>query len=232
MNKILEREWEAEMDRIVNRAGNDVQNAIEKNWKDYFIYFSNYFLKSPSNSLKSVLDIGSGAGTIAKYLSNAGFNVTGVDFSSRVVEAAKKNYPDIDFKRSTIYNMPFPDASFDGVISLGVFQTIAEPEKALAEMNRVLRKKGVMVIRTLNLFSMRSARDQTLNFYNPFHFIKMLKAVGTENISLKGIYFFPSSSAFWSRIIVKLKLHWFFNLFFFPVFLFFAPSFYITSTKK
>ena len=91
----------------------------------------------------SVLDLGCGAGMLA-LLKRKGVTLTGVDLSAECSLAAQRN--GYDFTTSTrLSQLPFPDQSFDYVVSLDVLGHIDFEEKdaVLAEIARVLRPDGV-----------------------------------------------------------------------------------------
>ena len=90
-----------------------------------------------------VLDLGCGAGMLA-LLKRKGVNLTGVDLSAECALAAKRNGYDAAIS-TNLSKLPFPDKSFDYVISLDVIGHIAFEEKdaVLAEIKRVLRPGGV-----------------------------------------------------------------------------------------
>ena len=91
----------------------------------------------------SVLDLGCGAGMLA-LLKKKGVTLTGVDLSPDCSLAARRN--GYDFTISTeLSKLPFPDDSFDYVVSLDVLGHIGFEEKdaVLAEIKRVLRPDGV-----------------------------------------------------------------------------------------
>ena len=91
----------------------------------------------------SVLDLGCGAGMLA-LLKRKGVTLTGVDISSECAQAARRNGYDATF-RAELSQLPFPDASFDYVVSLDVLGHVGFEEKdaVLAEVKRVLRPGGV-----------------------------------------------------------------------------------------
>jgi cyclopropane fatty-acyl-phospholipid synthase-like methyltransferase len=90
-----------------------------------------------------VLDLGCGAGMLA-LLKRKGVTLTGVDLSNECALAAKRNGYDATLSAS-LSQLPFPDSSFDYVVSLDVIGHIAFEEKdaVLAEIKRVLRNDGV-----------------------------------------------------------------------------------------
>lgn len=91
----------------------------------------------------SVLDLGCGAGMLA-LLKRKGVTLTGVDISDECALAARRNGYDATY-RAELSQLPFPDASFDYVVSLDVIGHVGLEEKdaVLAEVKRVLRPGGV-----------------------------------------------------------------------------------------
>lgn len=103
---------------------------------------------------EKVLDLGSGSGMdtfiTALKVGKTG-NVTGVDMTDEQLAKAenlrKENkIENVSFQKSYIEKLPFADASFDVVISNGVINLCTDKEKVFAEVARVLKPKGRMVI--------------------------------------------------------------------------------------
>jgi len=88
------------------------------------------------------LEIGSGPGHVAAQLAEAGASVTGVDFSSDMVEVARRNHPDITFQQADAEQLPFEAGSFDAVVANFVVHHLARPEVVFATVNRVLKPGG------------------------------------------------------------------------------------------
>ncbi|MDD3648291.1 MAG: class I SAM-dependent methyltransferase [Candidatus Dojkabacteria bacterium] len=98
-----------------------------------------------------VLDAGCAAGRDSRVLKDFGFHVTGVDLSRSLLEIAKQENPDIKFVYCDIRNMmEFDKNSFDGIWACGVFHELdrVDMRKVLLEFNRILRKGGLLFIRT------------------------------------------------------------------------------------
>lgn len=91
----------------------------------------------------TVLDLGCGAGMLA-LLKRKDVNLVGVDVSAECTEAALRNGYDTT-STALLTNLPFPDHSFDYVVSLDVLGHVAFEEKdlVLSEIKRVLRPDGV-----------------------------------------------------------------------------------------
>ena len=88
------------------------------------------------------LEIGAGPGHVADLLAKAGASVTGVDFSSDMVEVARRSYPELSFQQADAEQLPFEAGSFDAVVANFVVHHLARPEVVFAEVNRVLKPGG------------------------------------------------------------------------------------------
>jgi SAM-dependent methyltransferase len=111
-----------------------------------------FFLPSLSPGMR-VLDAGCGPGTITYGLARAvlpGGSCTGVDGEASQIELARAHaaaeHGNLAFEAASIYGLPFAGDSFDAVFSHAVFEHLARPQAALAELRRVLRPGGVLGI--------------------------------------------------------------------------------------
>src|SRR4051812_43183114 len=68
----------------------------------------------------TVLDIGCGAGTKSKYISEKSFDVTGIDFSENMIEIAKRRVPNVNFEVFDIYDLDSYSKSFDCIFAQAV----------------------------------------------------------------------------------------------------------------
>jgi len=96
-----------------------------------------------------VLELGCGIGTVSHYLGDAyGWRVTGTDFDAAQVQEARRRYGEHDrlaFMQADATRLPFPDGSFDLVVSQNVFHHIPNWADAAREAARVLRPGGFVV---------------------------------------------------------------------------------------
>jgi ubiquinone/menaquinone biosynthesis C-methylase UbiE len=102
---------------------------------------------------KKVLDAACGLGYGIEILSRAGAAaVTGVDLDPEAIAEAKSRIGEHakELVAGDLRKLPFEDDSFDVVISFETIEHVEEPEKALAELRRVLRPDGVLVISSPN----------------------------------------------------------------------------------
>jgi len=94
------------------------------------------------------LDLCCGTGDLALALARRGARVTGLDFSAPMLDVARRRAsgPDLDFIRGDALQIPFPDASFD-IVTMGYgLRNLASWEAGLAEMRRVAKPGGRIVI--------------------------------------------------------------------------------------
>lgn len=93
-----------------------------------------------------ILDIAAGTGTSSIALAKTGAEVIALDFSQGMVEEGRRRHPDLQFVQGDAEKLPFGDAEFDAVtISFGL-RNVQHPEVAIAEMLRVLKPGGRVVI--------------------------------------------------------------------------------------
>ena len=95
---------------------------------------------------ETVLDLAAGTGTSSAPFDAVGAHVVPCDFSLGMLEAGKQRRPGLPFVAGDALRLPFADASFDAVtISFGL-RNVARTVDALAEMRRVTRPGGRIVV--------------------------------------------------------------------------------------
>ncbi|MBX9717333.1 MAG: class I SAM-dependent methyltransferase, partial [Microbacteriaceae bacterium] len=93
-----------------------------------------------------ILDIAAGTGTSSIALARSGAEVIALDFSQGMVEEGRRRHPELQFVQGDAENLPFGAAEFNAVtISFGL-RNVQHPEVALAEVLRVLKPGGRLVI--------------------------------------------------------------------------------------
>lgn len=93
---------------------------------------------------RSVLDVGSGVGTVVQALARNGVDAHGIDPCEPAVAQARQGPGTFVVGEATA--LPFADASFDAVGSFTVLEHVADPDAVLREMARVLKPGGRIVI--------------------------------------------------------------------------------------
>lgn len=98
-----------------------------------------------------VLECACGTGAISIYIAQKCKKLIATDFAPGMLRrAAKKcrNYPNAVFKKADITNIKCKDARFDKVVAGNVIHLLPEPEKALHELERVVKPGGKIIIPT------------------------------------------------------------------------------------
>mgnify|MGYP004635586825 FL=1 len=118
--------------------------------KDRAAYEKLYALIRPVVKDKTVLELATGTGLIAKNIVNAAAHIEATDASAEMIrEAKRKNHSaKLHFSVQDMFCLPYADESFEVVIVSNALHIVPQPEKALAEIRRVLREDGVLIAPT------------------------------------------------------------------------------------
>jgi len=142
----------------------------------------------------TILDLGAGPGTYTRAITALGHRCLGLDYSRKVLQIAKTKHPEGDYIQAEAYHLPFRSMIFDGVICVGVLQSLQSIHEALREAHRVLQPGGFLFLEGLNslfwLHGLRSWKeslrrlDKRMSYYNPFVIMKYLTAIGFKEPDL------------------------------------------------
>lgn len=101
-----------------------------------------------------LLDCGCGPGSITLGLAElvSPGEVTGIDMAAGQIERANRlaeesGVTNVEFQTASVYELPFPDETFDAVFANAVLEHLEDPLKAISEMKRVLKSGGVIGVR-------------------------------------------------------------------------------------
>ena len=99
---------------------------------------------------KTVLELATGTGLIAKHIVNAAAHIEATDASPEMIAEAKRDSRSakLHFSVQDMFRLPYADKSFDVVIVSNALHIVPQPEKALAEIRRVLKDNGVLIAPT------------------------------------------------------------------------------------
>jgi ubiquinone/menaquinone biosynthesis C-methylase UbiE len=94
-----------------------------------------------------VLDYGCATGTTAFEIAGQVGQVQGIDFSSKMIAAAKRNAAErgvdnVDFLQSTLFDRQLREESFDVILALGILHLLKDTQRAIQRINRLLKPGG------------------------------------------------------------------------------------------
>ena len=118
--------------------------------KDRAAYEKLYELIRPVAKARTVLELAAGTGLIAKNIVRAASHIEVTDASEEMIAEAKRNNRSakLHFSVRDMFCLPYADKSFDVVIVSNALHVVPQPEKALAEIRRVLKDDGVLIAPT------------------------------------------------------------------------------------
>ena len=118
--------------------------------KDGAAYEMMYEMIQPVVRHKTVLELATGTGLIAKHIVNAAALVEATDASAEMIAEAKRDNRSakLHFSVQDMFRLPYAEESFDVVIVSNALHIVPQPEKALAEIRRVLKDDGVLIAPT------------------------------------------------------------------------------------
>ena len=118
--------------------------------KDWAAYEEMYALIRPVVRHKTVLELATGTGLIAKNIVNAAAHIEATDASAEMILEAKRDTRSakLHFSVQDMFRLPYANQSFNVVIVSNALHIVPQPEKALAEIRRVLKDDGVLIAPT------------------------------------------------------------------------------------
>jgi ubiquinone/menaquinone biosynthesis C-methylase UbiE len=152
----FEKEWQGRFERFAQcyEADHLVSGWSDSGMRRRLTLFNELLRGRELPPPARILDLGCGGGTYVRLLSGLGHWVVGLDYSLPSLYRACT--ADVKwaghYAAGEAYNLPFFDEHFDMVVSIGVLQALNRPERALDEIGRVLRHKGLLILEFLNAF--------------------------------------------------------------------------------
>ena len=132
---------------------------FDRAYLDLYPYLPPYVHRlGPSD--KAVLEIGLGYGTLGTYLLKAGANYSGLDIADGPVRmmrhrASLAGKPDAPVLQGSALELPWPDHTFDAVVSIGCLHHTGDLPSSVDEVHRVLRPGGLALVMLYNRHSFR-----------------------------------------------------------------------------
>lgn len=136
-----------------------------------------------------ILDLAAGTGSSSEPLAAAGADVIPADFSEGMLAAGRKARPHLPFTKADALNLPFADGQFDvATISFGLRNT-QKTAKALAEMLRVVKPGGFLVVTEFSSPTFGPFRTIYTNYL-----MKALPAIARKTSSNPDAYIYLAES--------------------------------------
>jgi len=134
----------------VSREYGRLASRYDRRWASYVqASVDETVRRLPADPGRHLLDVACGTGVLLAVVTAAWPDTrpAGIDISPAMLEVARRRLPaDVLLLSASAESLPFPDESFDTVVSTNALHFFRSPETALAEMMRVLRPSGHVVI--------------------------------------------------------------------------------------
>ena len=142
-------------------------------WPEFLFHMQRYALAQRFARGLQVLDCACGEGYGTAYIAQEAVHVTGLDISIEAITQCRETFigvDNIDFQIADMAHIPFPEASFDLVVCFEAIEHIDadKQDRALAEMRRVLKPEGILLISTPDRLV-----GEKRGYANPFHVAEM-----------------------------------------------------------
>jgi ubiquinone/menaquinone biosynthesis C-methylase UbiE len=135
--------------------------AFDAAYFDYYPYLAQYVVREPLAD-RRVLEIGLGYGTLGQLIASRGADYHALDIAEGPVRMMRDRLaalgvedPDARVTQGSALELPFPDASFDYVYSIGCLHHTGDLARGVDEVRRVLRPGGKAVVMLYNARSIR-----------------------------------------------------------------------------
>ncbi len=163
------------------------------NRKDIIAFIEKHFEKG-----SKMYDIGCGDGYASYQLHHAGFDVTGIDISRKMIALAKEKYAQekIPFLQGDLIELPLENNSCDGLMAINALEWIEVPAKGISELERVVKKGGFMCIAVLGptagprakSFPRLHGHKAVCNTMMPWEFQQLVAEYNLEYVDGFGVY--------------------------------------------
>jgi ubiquinone/menaquinone biosynthesis C-methylase UbiE len=129
----------------------DRHGALAQSYSDFFAPITAMAIEPLLSSIRPksgehLLDVACGSGELTIAASKIGLVVSGVDLAPEMVDIARSNTPDVDFRIADVEALPWNDNEFDCVVSNLGLGHFPDPERALRECVRVICPGGRLAV--------------------------------------------------------------------------------------
>jgi len=199
----------SDFDNIANKYDSWYENPVGQTYDRIQKREIAYALESVSDG-KKMLEVGCGTGHWTAFFANKGFDVTGVDISSKMLQvASSKGIRSARYTLVDCRNLPFDRNTFDVACAITALEFMSDARTALAEIARCVRPGGKVVVGVLNRVSLlawlRRRRGSTT--FAKAHLMsnkevrRLLKTVGDATVN-SSAFVLPWRGLLWlSRVL-------------------------------
>jgi ubiquinone/menaquinone biosynthesis C-methylase UbiE len=163
-----------------------------------------------------ILDAGCGDGYGSWKLAANGYVVTGIDFSSEMIDEAQKRESealDLSFQHASILTLPFPDQTFAGVLSINCLEWVEKPLEGLLELHRILDSGGKLCLGVLgptaaprqHSYRRLYGEHVICNTMMPWECGRLAEEAGFKIIDQEGVYKRDVEESMVGQLSVELK---------------------------
>ena len=162
---------------------------------------------------EKLLDAGCGDGNLLEFFCRGtACKGYGIDASDAAVGLAKKQYPDLDLSRQDLLKIDYPDNYFDKAVCYNVIEHIYDQEKVLAELKRVVKPGGTLILGTIikdslcwKLYQLLIGEHTHVREFNVREFVDFVGTVLTikENAVTSGVFRLPPPFVWFFHYILK-----------------------------
>ena len=155
----IPKEWRSE---TVLRDYQTLSAGNRTIWDKFAPVYSQFVTETPGNQRayaamfrrirkvvrgRNVLEVATGPGVIAKQVADEAKNMIATDFSEKMLAVARRGEvpENLLFEQADACRLPYEDHRFDVVIIANALHILPEPDKALAEIHRVLKDDGILI---------------------------------------------------------------------------------------
>ena len=188
-------------------------NSYDRTWRRYIARTLGFLKASISfRSSDKILDIACGTGEFERLIlsERPDQQMIGIDISEKMLDFAREKcsgHPNVAFLKADASALPFPDHSFDLVISANSLHYFDKPNASLAEMRRVLLPRGSLVIldwckdyltcRCFDFFLRRTERG----YQSCYSRDELRVLLGSAGFAVQSVRRIKLGSIFWGHMI-------------------------------
>lgn len=160
-------------------------------WFSGWIGFLDRYLPLKKGDSRRVLEVGCSIGAFARILEKRGFKVIATDISSFIIKRAKRLQKGVDFRTLNIEKEISIPGAFDYIFALEALEHLENPEKALLNIKKKLKKGGIFIFST-PFPSKASLSDPThINVHKPQWWLTVGRKTGFKERRLIHATFIP-----------------------------------------